>query len=71
MSSPGPETPADSPLTMADVMASPFYGELMTADLSPGDDAFLFELPTPAGELVSLASIVPHRPVALVFGSYS
>ncbi len=29
---------------MEDVMASPFYEELMTADLAPGDDAFLFDL---------------------------
>lgn len=56
---------------MDDVMTSPFYGELMTADLAPGDDAFLFELPTSAGEVVRLADIVPQRPVALVFGSYS
>jgi hypothetical protein len=64
-----PETPADSPLTLDDVMGSAFHRDLMTAELAAGDEAFLFELPTPAGEVVRLADHVGARPVALVFGS--
>jgi hypothetical protein len=73
-----PETPADSPLTLADVMSSPFYGGLMTPELAPGDPAFPFELPLldpethrPSGKRVRLAHFAGVRPVALVFGSYT
>ena len=66
-----PPTPADSPLTMEDVLSSPFHRELMTPKLSPGEPAFLFELPTPAGEPVDIAEFIGVRPVALVFGSYT
>ena len=71
MSAIGPPTPSDSPLTMADVMSSPFHRDLMTAKLAPGEPAFLFELPTPAGERVDISQFVGGRPVALVFGSYT
>jgi len=71
MSAIGPPTPADSPLTMEDVMSSPFHRDLMTAELAPGDPAFLFELATPDGEIVDIADYVGDRPVALVFGSYT
>jgi len=67
----GPPTPADSPLTMAAVLSSPFHRELMTAQLAPGEPAFLFELPTPDGEIVSISDFTGVRPVALVFGSYT
>jgi hypothetical protein len=67
----GPPTPADSPLTMEDVLSSRFHRDLMTAKLAPGEPAFLFELPTPDGEIVRIGGMVGERPVALVFGSYT
>ena len=73
-----PETPADSPLTLEDVMASPAYLRLRTPDLAPGEPAFPFELPLLdpqthrlSGERVRLADFAGVRPVALVFGSYT
>jgi hypothetical protein len=66
-----PETPADSPLTMEDVMASTGYRDLMTPKLAPDDPAFLFELPRDTGEVVRLADYAGRLPVALVFGSYT
>jgi len=68
----GSETPADSPLTFGDVMASPFYGTLMTPELAPGDPAFPFDLPLlDGGGHVRLADFAGGRPVALIFGSYT
>ena len=67
-----PETPADSPLTLGDVMSSSFYGNLMTPKLAPGDPAFPFDLPLlGGGGRVRLADFAGERPVALVFGSYT
>jgi hypothetical protein len=67
-----PETPADSPLTLEDVMSSPGYLELRTPDLLPGEPAFLFDLPLLDDEgRVRLADFVGERPVALIFGSYT
>ena len=67
-----PETPADSPLSLGDVMSSPFYGNLMTPELAPGDPAFPFDLPLlDGGGRVRLAELAGERPVALVFGSYT
>jgi hypothetical protein len=67
-----PETPADSPLTLEDVMSSPFYGRLMTPELAPGDRAYPFDLPLLDGEgRVRLADFAGERPVALIFGSYT
>ena len=67
-----PETPADSPLTLGDVMSSPFYGKLMTPELAPGDPAVPFDLPLlDGGGRVRLAEFAGERPVALVFGSYT
>jgi len=66
-----PETPADSPLTMHDVMASPRYRDLMTPKLGVGDPAYAFELPRETGEIVRLADYAGRMPVALVFGSYT
>jgi hypothetical protein len=66
-----PDTPADSPLTMEDVMASPAYRDLMTPKLARGDPAFPFELPSDTGEVVRLADYAGRMPVALVFGSYT
>jgi hypothetical protein len=61
-------TPADSPLTLDDVLASPIYGDLMTPNVQLGDTAFDFEL-TPTG--VRLSDHTGKRPVALIFGSYT
>jgi hypothetical protein len=73
-----PRTPADSPLRLRDVMTSPFYGNLMTPELAPGDPAFDFELPVldgethrPSGQRIRLSDFAGERPVALVFGSYT
>lgn len=73
-----PETPADSPLTLEDVMSSPAYLRLRTPDLEPGEPAFPFDLPLldaathrPSGERVRLGDFAGERPVALVFGSYT
>ena len=66
-----PQTPADSPLTMQDVMSSPLYRDLMTPELGVGDIAYPFELPRDTGELVRLADYAGQTPVALVFGSYT
>ena len=67
-----PETPADSPLTLGDVMSSPFYADLMSPELAPGDPAFPFDLPLlEGGGRVRLADFAGERPVALVFGSYT
>ena len=68
----GPETPADSPLTLGDVMSSPVYGKLMTPELAPGDPAFPFDLPLLDGSgRIRPADFTDERPVALVFGSYT
>jgi hypothetical protein len=66
-----PDTPADSPLTMEDVMTSPAHRDLMTPKLAPGDPAYPFELPRDTGETVRLADYAGRMPVALVFGSYT
>jgi len=73
-----PHTPADSPLTLEDVMSSPAYRDLRTPALAVGEPAFPFELPrldpdshVPTGERVRLADFAGERPVALVFGSYT
>ena len=73
-----PATPADSPLTLEDVMSSPVYGRLMTPDVAPGEPAAPFELPLldpethrPSGTRVRLDDFAGERPVALVFGSYT
>ena len=72
-----PETPADSPLQLEDVMSSPVYSSLMTPELRPGDPAFLFDLPRldpeshrSSGERIRLGDLA-GTPVALVFGSYT
>ncbi len=71
-----PDTPADSPLRLQDVMASAQHQDLSTAKLAVGDPAVPFTLPVlgasgPTGEQVSLADLVGVRPVALIFGSYT
>ncbi len=66
-------TPVDSPLTVADVMASPQYRDLSTPMLSEGDPAFDFVLPRldADGGLVRLSHFAGRQPVALIFGSYT
>jgi len=67
-----PATPADSPLRLRDVMTSPFYGNLMTPEVVPGEPAADFDLPLLDGSgRVRLADFAGERPVALVFGSYT
>lgn len=66
-------TPADSPLTVDDVMSSPLYRDLGTPMLAAGDRAFDFVLPRldGVGEPVRLSNFAGNRPVALIFGSYT
>lgn len=69
-----PDTPADSPLTLHDVMASSEHQDLSAAKLSVGDPAFPFRLPVLGGEAgasISLSDFAGQRPVALIFGSYT
>jgi len=75
-----PATPADSPLTMQDVVTSPLYRDLTTAKLRVGDPAFPFTLPQldlstgvprATGHSISLQSFQGKQPVALIFGSYT
>ena len=73
-------TPDDSPLGLPDIMADPAVLDLSTAKLALGDPAFDFERPLydfssgvqqQTGELFRLSDAAKHRPVALVFGSYT
>ena len=67
-----PETPADSPLTLEQAMASPLYRRLMAPELRPGEPAFRFDLPLlDGGGRMRLADLAGDRPVALIFGSYT
>jgi hypothetical protein len=67
-----PDTPADSPLTMADVLASPVYRDLATPKVATGDRAPDFGLPAlGSGGTIRLSSFAGRMPVALVFGSYT
>jgi hypothetical protein len=74
-----PMTPADSPMTLHEVVASEQYRDLSTAKLKTGDLAFPFVLPKLAGygkapetgEMVALIDYAGVRPVALIFGSYT
>jgi len=67
-----PDTPVDSPLRMRDVMESPRHLDLWHAKLGPGDPAFDFELPVlETGGTVRLSTFKGHRPVVLIFGSYT
>lgn len=64
--------PSDSPLTLADVMGSADYRNLMTAKVAEGDVAPDFELARVDGTgRVRLSDLVAMQPVALVFGSYT
>jgi hypothetical protein len=64
--------PPDSPLTLADVMASADYRNLMTAKVAEGDVAPDFDLEGVDGSArVRLSELAANQPVALVFGSYT
>ena len=64
--------PADSPLTMQDVIASEEYRNLMTAKVAAGDEAPDFELPRlDGGASLRLSSLHREQPVVLIFGSYT
>lgn len=66
-------TPADSPMTIEDVIAAPEYLDLMTPEVAAGEpapDFALRRLDRPE-EIVRLGDFAGHRPVALIFGSYT
>lgn len=65
--------PPDSPLTLADVMGSADYRNLMTAKVAEGDVAPDFDLAGIDGtdSRVQLSALVAKQPVVLVFGSYT
>jgi hypothetical protein len=64
--------PADSPLTLQDVVASDEYRNLMTAKVAVGDHAPDFELPCLDGAgSVRLGELLAECPAALIFGSYT
>jgi hypothetical protein len=73
-------TPADSPLRLEDVMASPVIERIRTPALGVGDVAYDFSFPElnlsgggarPTGRTFHLAEHAGLRPVALIFGSYT
>jgi hypothetical protein len=67
-----PATPADSPLTLEDVMGSAAYRDLITAKVAAGDAAPDFDLPLLGRDgRARLSELVATGPVALVFGSYT
>src|SRR5213076_975979 len=67
-----PPTPANSPLTLDDVLASADYLDLRTPKVEVGDRAPDFELPLlDRAGTVRLSALVAASPVALVFGSYT
>jgi hypothetical protein len=66
-------TPADSPMTLGDIMASPEHLELMTPEVIVGQEAVDFDLSVLGRpmERVRLSQFAGSRPVALIFGSYT
>lgn len=73
-------TSEDSPKGLPEVLGDPVHQRLSTADLRVGDPAFDFDLPVldcstgverETGERFHLQEVAAHRPVALVFGSYT
>jgi hypothetical protein len=64
--------PADSPLGLPDILASPVYRDLSTPNVAVGEEAVDFDLPTlDGGATVRLSTFKGQKPVALVFGSYT
>lgn len=66
-------TPADSPLTYDDIMASSVHADLLTPTVQAGDMApeFTLERVDQQGVTVSLGDVARNQPVALIFGSYT
>ncbi len=72
LSDPASFTPADSPLTLDDVMASPEYVDLVIPKLGACDPAIDFTLPRlDVDATVTLSQFAGRQPVALIFGSYT
>jgi len=74
------DTPADSPLTMRQLLRREDYRNLMKPKVVPGQPAFDFELPrhdfsdgsgVATGHTVRLSDYREIQPVALIFGSYT
>lgn len=65
------------PKTREEVVSSKEHRDLSTPKLAPGDPAFDFTLPLLdrnyglTGQSVTLSDHAGHRPVALIFGSYT
>lgn len=73
-------TPADSPLTISQIMSSDHFQELRTPDIAVGDAAIDFTLSCydfahgqnrVPGPTVTLSDHAGVRPVAMIFGSYT
>lgn len=73
-------TPADSPMTYEDYLASESHRELSTPDVTVGREVHDFMLPVydfsdgtrrETGETFHLLDVAANQPVALVFGSYT
>lgn len=73
-------TPADSPRTLEDYMASETRRDLSTPDVAVGQIAADFTLPVydfssgsreVTGETIHLLGVATNEPVALIFGSYT
>ena len=73
-------TPADSPMTMPDVLADPRRRALSTPTVEPGGAAYDFSGPVYdfsqgkqiiTGQRFNLLESAAEKPVALVFGSYT
>jgi hypothetical protein len=73
-------TPADSPLTMREIMNSDALRDLRTPDVSVGDAAvdftlscydFTHGLNTLTRRTVTLSDHAGVQPVAMIFGSYT
>ncbi len=70
---PSSYTPDDSPMTIADVIASPEYLDLMDPTVAAGQPAADFRLTRldRPDETVVLSAFAGNQPVALIFGSYT
>jgi hypothetical protein len=73
LSDPSSYTPDDSPMTIADVIASPEYLDLMAPTVASGQPAADFRLSRldRPDETVVLSKFAGNQPVALIFGSYT
>lgn len=73
-------TPADSPKTLADLIADPSFLDLCVPNVKVGDPCFDFDLEIydfsdgtrrETGKRFGLARAAENQPVALIFGSYT